>query len=320
MISGLLRSSGVIDVMIASNRPRSVDSAERSFGAAFSILPNGSMPRTWSSGPSWRTWRSWSRKSSSVNASSRSFRTSSSALVWSTASWARSTRESTSPMPRMREASRSGWNGSSASVFLPVPAKAIGRPVTPRTERAAPPRAWPSSVVRITASIPTALFNRSAMETAVWPVLPTTSCEKWLLTLFRVPTRELRGGRRLARALEPDEHDHRRRMGRRGEPVAAAAEELDQLIVDHLDDLLGRRQRPQDVLAHGLLPHAVDEGADDFEVDVGLEEGDAHLAQGLLDVFLRQAAAAAQAVEDRLQARAQGIQHGNPNFTESLAK
>src|SRR2546429_6839325 len=41
-----------------------------------------------------------------------------------------------------------------------------------------------------------------------------------------------------------------------------------------LDDLLGRRQGPQDVLAHGLLPHAVDEGADDLEVDVGLLEAD----------------------------------------------
>src|SRR2546422_8959900 len=106
--------------------------------------------------------------------------------------------------------------------------------------------------------------------------------EQRVLTLLRVPARELRGGRRLSRALEPDEHDHRRRMGRRGEPVAAAAEGLDQLIVDHLDDLLGRRPRPQDVLAHRLLPPAVDEGAGDLEVDVGLEEGDAHLAQGLL--------------------------------------
>src|SRR5439155_17176254 len=49
--------------------------------------------------------------------------------------------------------------------------------------------------------------------------------EERVLTLLRVPARELRGGRRLARALEPDAHDHRRRMGRRGEPVAAAAEE-----------------------------------------------------------------------------------------------
>ena len=53
-------------------------------------------------------------------------------------------------MPRMREASRSGWNGSSASVFSPTPTKAMGRPVTWRTESAAPPRESPSILVRIT--------------------------------------------------------------------------------------------------------------------------------------------------------------------------
>src|SRR5207247_11446526 len=68
------------------------------------------------------------------------------------------------------------------------------------------------------------------------------------------------------------------------------------------------------------LPHAVDEGADDLEVDVGLQESDAHLAQGLLDVLVRQAATAAQAVEDRLQTRTEGVQHGIPNYTESLTQ
>ena len=63
--------------------------------------------------------------------------------------WAFSTSESTSPMPRMRWASRSGWNGSSASVFSPTPTKAMGRPVTSRTDSAAPPRASPSILVRI---------------------------------------------------------------------------------------------------------------------------------------------------------------------------
>ena len=47
-------------------------------------------------------------------------------------------------MPRMREAMRSGWNGSSACTFSPVPTKRIGLPVTARSESAAPPRASPS--------------------------------------------------------------------------------------------------------------------------------------------------------------------------------
>src|SRR2546428_786726 len=179
----------VIDERIASKRPRSADSAVWSFGAALSVLPKGSIPRIWSSGPSWRTWWSCSRKSSSVNASSRSFRTSSSAFSWSTVCWARSTRESMSPMPRIREASRSGWNGSSASVFSPVPANAIGRPVTERTERAAPPRASPSSFVRITASMPTALLKWSATVTASLPVMAsTTSSTWWGPTCLRIAT------------------------------------------------------------------------------------------------------------------------------------
>ena len=41
-----------------------------------------------------------------------------------------SIRLSTSPMPRMRCATRSGWKGSSASVFSPAPRNLIGRPVT----------------------------------------------------------------------------------------------------------------------------------------------------------------------------------------------
>ncbi len=48
---------------------------------------------------------------------------------------------------------RSGWNCSKASSFSPVEAKAIGRPMTSLTDSAAPPRASPSSLERITPSI-----------------------------------------------------------------------------------------------------------------------------------------------------------------------
>ena len=51
---------------------------------------------------------------------------------------------------------RSGWNSSSASSFSPTDANRIGLPVTARTESAAPPRASPSSFVRITPSKSTA--------------------------------------------------------------------------------------------------------------------------------------------------------------------
>ena len=78
-------------------------------------------------------------------------------------------------MPRMRAASRSGWKGSSASVFSPMPTKAMGRPVTSRTDSAAPPRASPSILVRTNASMPTAALNFSATVTASWPVMASTT-------------------------------------------------------------------------------------------------------------------------------------------------
>ena len=133
--------------------------------------------------------------------------------------------------------------------------------------------------------------------------------EQRVLALLSVQTRQLRSRRGLARALEADEHDHRRRVRGRGEPVAAAAEQLDQLAVDDLHHLLGRRERREHVPADRLGPDALDEGPDDLEVDVRLEERHAHLAEGFLDVVLRQPAAAAELVEDGLQSRAQRFKH-----------
>src|SRR5262249_53317237 len=59
----------------------------------------------------------------------------------STCLCASSTSDTMSPMPRMRAAMRSGWNGSRPFSFSAVPANLIGLPVTLRTQSAAPPRA-----------------------------------------------------------------------------------------------------------------------------------------------------------------------------------
>src|SRR5262249_48141186 len=47
----------------------------------------------------------------------------------------------------------------------------------------------------------------------------------------------------------------------------------------------------------------------DLEVDVGLEQGDAHFAEGLLNVLLGQAAGSTEAVEDAFEALRQGFEH-----------
>jgi len=54
-----------------------------------------------------------------------------------------------SPIPSIREASLSGWKTSSGSIFSVADENLTGTPVTARIASAAPPRASPSSFVRI---------------------------------------------------------------------------------------------------------------------------------------------------------------------------
>jgi hypothetical protein len=98
------------------------------------------------------------------------------------------------------------------------------------------------------------------------------------------PAAELAGERRLTGTLQTGQHDDRR--GLLGQPDAAglAAEDVDELLVDDLDDLLCGVQRPGDVGAAGALLDGVDELPDHRERDVGLEQGDADLARGGVDV------------------------------------
>ena len=120
---------------------------------------------------------------------------------------------------------------------------------------------------------------------------------------------ELGGGRGLARALQADHHDHRGRGDRELEPGLLGAEHLDQRVVDDLDDLLAGRDRAQHLLADRLLGRPVDELADHRQRDVGLEQGDPHLAHRRAHVGLVQRAAAAQPVEDAAQTIAQALEH-----------
>ena len=78
-------------------------------------------------------------------------------------------------MPRMRCAIRSGWKRSKSPSFSPVEANRIGLPVTALTLKAAPPRASPSSLVRITPSNWATSANCSATLTASWPVMASTT-------------------------------------------------------------------------------------------------------------------------------------------------
>src|ERR1039458_7201672 len=97
----------------------------------------GSMPMRLCSDPILRTCRNWSRKSSSEKPSPlRTLEASSLAFFLSICDSAFSISERISPMPRMRETMRSGWKGSSASYFSPMPMNLMGCPVTWRMDNA----------------------------------------------------------------------------------------------------------------------------------------------------------------------------------------
>jgi hypothetical protein len=94
--------------------------------------------------------------------------------------------------------------------------------------------------------------------------------------------------------------------------VIDRAHELDQLLVDDLDDLVGRVDPFEHVLADGLGLNTGDEVVSDSEVDVGFEEGPADLAEAFADVVGGQPAAAAELAERILQTALDRIKHAEP--------
>ena len=80
-----------------------------------------------------------------------------------------------------------------------------------------------------------------------------------------------------------------------------AAEQRHHLVAHDADDGLGGGEAAQDLLAGGAHAHAVEELLDDLEVDVGLEEREADLAERLVDVGLGEGPLAAEGAEDVLE-------------------
>ena len=372
-------------------------SRSSTFASASFIWPApGSMPSRPPIGPILRIIIICCRKSSRVKSLPAILAAIASAWSASKCCSACSIRVSMSPMPRIREAIRSGWKTSKSASFSPVDANMIGWPVTCRTDSAAPPRASPSSLVSTTPLKPTPSRNASAVATASWPIIASTTnrisfglhrvpdvdgllhhlgvdaepaggvddddvvqpdpgvrdaapghrdrvadavarlgredrhaglLADDLQLLHRVgplqvggdqqrgvplalePQRELAGQRRLAGALQAGQHDHRRRVLGVGQPAGLAAEDGDQFLVDDLDDLLRRVQRGRDVGAGGPLLDLRDERADDRQRDVGLEQRDADLATGRVDVGRGQPTLAAQVGEDRGKPVGEGFEH-----------
>ena len=175
MTSGLRRSLAVIDRMTASWRLSWPSSILAFDIAALACMAPGSMPIKPCSPPILRSWRSWLSRSSMSNWPLRTLAASFSASSLSIVSAARSTSDTISPMPRMRLAMRSGWNGSRASNFSPTPISLTGLPVTARMESAAPPRESPSTRDSTMPVTPTFSLKARATLTASWPVMASAT-------------------------------------------------------------------------------------------------------------------------------------------------
>ena len=109
--------------------------------------------------------------------------------------------------------------------------------------------------------------------------------------------RQLAGQRGLAGALQAREQDDRGRGLGHPHPPGLAAQQLDELLVDDLDDLLGGVQSPRHLGPDGALTHAIGELAHGGQGDVGLEQCHADLADRRGDVGLGEPTLAAQALE-----------------------
>ena len=79
--------------------------------------------------------------------------------------------------------------------------------------------------------------------------------------------------------------------------------------MDDLDDLFGGGEGGGDLGTEGAEADVLDQIGDDGEADVGLDEGDADLAQGLTDVLVGDGALAAQGLEGTLEFVAEGLKH-----------
>src|SRR5450759_118430 len=124
---------------------------------------------------------------------------------------------------------------------------------------------------------------------------------------------ELGAGGRLAGALQAGQEDHSGRMAAEGKLGVAAAHELDELFVHDLHDLLRRREALHDLRTERALLDVGDELAHHLEVDVGLEQRQADLAHGSVDVLGAELAVALETLHDASQAVGECVEHERPS-------
>ncbi len=131
---------------------------------------------------------------------------------------------------------------------------------------------------------------------------------RFLAIVFEPPG-QLAGGGGLARALKTDQHDGYRLASTKVQIDMAAAQQFHQLLVDNFNHLLTGGQAFQHLTPHCFLGHSGDKIFNHLEVDIGLQQGQSHLAQGFLNIFFVQATMAAQFLEYFLQTIGKIVKH-----------
>ena len=191
-----------------------------------------------------------------------------------------------------------GWRLLLQLVPAPPSARrrcAAGRPCPPagsRGPRRAPPAARTpgspaaaSSALRVV-HLQAGLLAQRAELLAGGGTVDVRGDQQRMVAALHQPARQLGRGGGLARALQArpsaPPRAGREAAWRRG--GFAAAQQRDHLVAHHADDRLGGREALEDLLAHGPDAHPLEELLGHLEVDVGLEQGQADLAQGGVDV------------------------------------
>ena len=94
--------------------------------------------------------------------------------------------------------------------------------------------------------------------------------DKRTMPVLREPFRELAGGGGFARALQPNNHPHRRRPGSKERP-GTLAKQRGQFVAHHFDNLLVRRKLHHHFGANGFGADVGEQFIGDAHVDVAFE-------------------------------------------------
>ena len=121
--------------------------------------------------------------------------------------------------------------------------------------------------------------------------------------------RQLRAMRGLSRPLDAGHHDdHRVRTGQL-EGRVLASQRSRQLVANHLDDLLGRREAAHDLVRERPFPNPPQEVVDNVESGIGLEERRADIGEGRIHLFRMELAPRPELAEDPVQAVGERVEH-----------